>query len=49
MNGNTIDVNVIYAALKLIQNLFKNGVLKEYIYKNILKDYAKYIDISDFV
>ena len=39
----------IYAALKLIQHLFKIGVLKEHIYRNILKDYGKYIDISDFV
>lgn len=51
---NTITYNcknendLIYAALKLIQCLYKQGKIKEHIYKNILKDYADTIDISDF-
>lgn len=38
----------IYAALKLIEYLYKNKKIKEHIYKNILYEYRNHIDISDF-
>ena len=43
------DTNKIYAALKLIQHLYKSGKVKEYVYRNILKEYREYVDISDFL
>ena len=42
------EYNATYAALKLIENLFKQGRVKKHIYKNILSDYADVIDISGF-
>lgn len=42
------EKNKIYAALKLIENLHKHGLLEEYIFKNILNDYKDCIDLSDF-
>lgn len=33
--------NVVYAALKLIECLYKNGKLPEHVYRNILKEYSK--------
>lgn len=38
----------LYAALKLIENLVKQGRVKERVFVNILKDYKNDIDISKF-
>lgn len=38
----------IYAALLFIKYLYKNGKIKEHVYKNILNDYKNSIDISNF-
>lgn len=38
----------LYAALKLIENLVKQGRVKERVFVNILKDYKNDIDISQF-
>ena len=38
----------IYAAIKLIENLYKQGKIKKHIFKNILNEYNDYIDISEF-
>ena len=38
----------IYAALKLIENLHKQGLVKKKINKNILNDYRDCIDLSEF-
>ena len=40
------DHDKIYAALKLIENLYKQGLIKQHIFKNILNDYRDCIDIS---
>ena len=40
--------NKIYAALKLIENLYKQGLIDQYIFANILNDYKRCVDISDF-
>ena len=42
------EYNITYAALKLIENLFKQGRIKQHIFKNILDDYKGSIDISAF-
>ncbi len=42
------EYNKIYAALKLIENLYKQGHIKKHIFKNILEDYKDCIDLSDF-
>lgn len=42
------EYNVTYAALKLIENLFKQGKIQKHIFKNILNEYKGYIDISTF-
>lgn len=42
------DHDKIYAALKLIENLYKQGLIKQHIFKNILNDYSDCIDISEF-
>lgn len=38
----------IYAAIKLIENLFKQGLIKRHIFKNILEEYKDCIDTSEF-
>lgn len=38
----------IYAALKLIENLYKQGLIRKHVYKNILNDYNNCVDLSDF-
>lgn len=42
------EKETIYAAIKLIENLYKQGKIKKYIFKNILSEYNDYIDISEF-
>lgn len=42
------EKNKIYAALKLIENLHKQGLVKRHIFKNILNDYRDCIDLSEF-
>ena len=42
------EYNKIYAALKLIENLYKQGLVKKHVFKNILNDYKDRVDISEF-
>ena len=42
------EYNTTFAALKLIEHLFKAGKIKQHIFKNILADYRDSIDISAF-
>jgi uncharacterized protein YjgD (DUF1641 family) len=37
-----------FAALKLIKQLNKDGLLPDFILRNILRDYANMVDISRF-
>ncbi len=37
-----------FAALKLIEQLYKDGEIPAYMFRNILKDYADVVDISKF-
>ena len=53
---SNIDINKIsndpeycFAALKLIEQLFRDGKIPEYMFHNILKDYADIVDESKFI
>lgn len=39
---------IVFAALKLIEELYRQGKIKAHIYENILKDNSKIVDISQF-
>ena len=38
-----------FAALKLIEQLYKDGAIPAYMFRNILKEYADVVDLSQFV
>lgn len=42
------EYNTTFAALKLIENLFKQGKITQYVFQNIVNDYRDTIDISQF-
>ncbi len=42
------DPKMCYAALKLIEQLYKDGHIPVYMYRNILNDYAEIVDLSKF-
>ena len=37
-----------FAALKLIEQLYKNGQIPAFMYRNILNEYADVVDLSKF-
>ena len=37
-----------FAALKLIEQLYKDGEIPAYMFRNILKEYADVVDLSRF-
>ena len=37
-----------YAALKLIEQLYKDGQIPAFMYRNILNEYADVVDLSKF-
>ena len=37
-----------FAALKLIEQLYKDGEIPAFMFRNILKDYADVVDLSKF-
>ncbi len=37
-----------FAALKLIEQLYKDGKIPAYLFRNILNDYADTVDLSQF-
>ncbi len=49
---NTINTeftaDYYFAALKLIEQLYKDGEIPAYMFRNILKDYADVVDLSKF-
>ena len=42
------DPKMCYAALKLIEQLYKDDHIPAYMYRNILNDYAEIVDLSKF-
>lgn len=51
-SNNTVAKNkneyIVFAALKLIEQLYHDGKIKPHIYENILKENSKIVDISQF-
>lgn len=50
---NKIDISedprYCFAALKLIEQLFKDGKIPDFMYHNILNEYADIVDITAFI
>lgn len=50
---NSIDTSknpdYCFAALKLIEQLFRDGKIPEFIFRNILNDYADIVDVTEFI
>ena len=51
-----IDINDLskkpdycFAALKLIEQLYRDGKIPEYMFRNILSEYADMVDETEFV
>ena len=51
-----IDINALsknpdycFAALKLIEQLFRDGKIPEFMFRNILNDYADIVDVTEFI
>lgn len=42
------EYNETYAALKLIEGLFRAGQITKNVFKNILNDYKDVVDLQDF-
>lgn len=42
------ECDKIYAALKLIENLYKQGLIKTHVFRNILNEYKDVIDLDEF-
>ena len=38
-----------FAALKLIEQLYKDGKIPNFMYRNILNEYADIVDVTAFV
>jgi hypothetical protein len=38
----------LFAALKLIEQLYKDGHIPQYMFKNILNEYKDVVDITQF-
>lgn len=43
------DVKTIYGALKLIEQLYNDGWLPEYVYRGVLADYDDQVNTLDFM
>lgn len=43
------DSAYYFAALKLIEQLYKDGQIPKFMFQNILNDYAELVDLSAFV
>ena len=39
---------IVFAALKLIEQLYKDGQISTLVYQNILKEYGEQVDLSQF-
>ena len=50
MNTMNVDYSSshYFAALKLIEQLYRDGLIPAYMFRSILKDYADVVDLSKF-
>ena len=50
---NSIDISknpdYCFAALKHIEQLFRDGKIPEFMFRNILNDYADIVDVTEFI
>ena len=46
--ANNKNEYIVFAALKLIEQLYRDGKIKSHIYENILRENSKMVDISQF-
>lgn len=46
--GTALKPDYYFAALKLIEQLYRDGQIPAYMFRNILKDYAGVVDLSKF-
>ena len=44
----SLTPDLYFAALKLIEQLHKDGQIPAYMFRNILNDYADMVDLSKF-
>lgn len=49
INSLKKDPEYCFAALKLIEQLFRDGKIPEYMFRNILGDYADIVDETQFI
>lgn len=50
MNKIVVDKETsIFGALKLIEQLYLDGQISNYVFRNILREYQDKINITDFV
>lgn len=50
MNKIVVDKETsIFGALKLIEQLYLDGQIPDYVFRNILREYQDKINITDFV
>ena len=49
MANDSREYRKTYTALKLIEHLFREGLIGKTVYRNILRDYHGKIDLSDFM
>ena len=43
------NLDYCFAALKLIEQLYKDGRIPNFMYRNILNEYADIVDVTAFV
>ena len=43
------DSTYYFAALKLIEQLYKDGKIPKFMFRNILNEFADFVDLSAFV
>ena len=46
--GTALKPDHYFAALKLIEQLYKDGEIPAFMFRNILNDYADTVDLSKF-
>lgn len=45
----TSDSGTVFTALKLIEQLYRDGKIDEVIFRNIVEEYSSYVDTSRFL
>ena len=49
MQKETYRKETVYAALKLIANLYRQGLIPQHVYRNIVREYEAMVDITEFI